>query len=252
MKHLPDGPFDRLTFEPGLEIFPAWSPNGADIIYSEGGQSLWRRAADGTGAPELLLRASPAVMARWSPDGTRVVFSSSSGAPVDPGAIDILWFRPGVDSAATRLIGTPTFIETLPAISPDGRWIAYATNESGEQPEVYVRPFPNVDAGRVRVSTAGGDMPLWSRSGSELFFVDTQRNLVAAEVDGRATTFTVRARRTLFTIDSGIIFGADGFDISTDDQRFLMARRTDLTGAPQATFVLVQNWFPELRRLSPN
>jgi hypothetical protein len=93
---------------------------------------------------------------------------------------------------------------------------------------------------------------LWSRSGSELFFLDADNNIVAAEIDARGATFTVRARRTLFTVDAGFVFGADGFDITPDDQRFLMARRTDLAGAPQATFVLVQNYFPELRRLSPN
>jgi hypothetical protein len=76
--------------------------------------------------------------------------------------------------------------------------------------------------------------------------------LVAADVDGRGTTFTVRARRTLFTLGPELLLGVDGFHVALDDQHFLMARRTDLGAAPQATFVLVQNWFPELRRLSPN
>ena len=256
VKQLPDGPFDRLTSDPGDEVLASWSPDGASILYSKGGadRGLWRRPADGTGSPELLMSTDrPYYHSQWSPDGTRVVFAypPAGVTPLsDPGSIDISWFRPGVDRDAVRLVGTPTFIETLPAISPDGLWLAYETNESGD-PEIYVRPFPDVDAGRVRISTAGGQSPAWSRSGSELFYLDEQQGIIAAEVDGRGGTFTVRARHTLFTPGPEFLVGVIAYDVSADD-RFLMARRAGTGGPQPPTFVLVQNWFSELRRLSPN
>jgi serine/threonine-protein kinase len=259
IKQLPDGPFDRLTFDRGDEVFPAWSLDGRSILYSAGtvlsagptNMDLWRRPADGTGAPELLLDIErPVVRGEWSPDGTRLVFITGTPQSADQGSIDIAYVRPG-ERAETPLVASPTFAEVDPAISPDGRWLAYVSDESGS-PEVYVRPFPDVEAGRVRVSTDGGVVPAWSHSGFELFYLDLDDNMIAAEVDGRAATFSVRGRRTLFTVGAELLWGVDGFDVSLDDRRFLMARRTDIFGAPQATFVLVQNYFPELRRLSPN
>jgi serine/threonine-protein kinase len=259
VKQLPDGPFDRFTFDGREEVFPAWSPDGTSILYSggaiynvgTGSMDLWQKRADGTGTPELVLDIErPLVLGEWSPDGSRVVFVTGTPQSTDQGSIDIATIELG-DRTETPLIASPMFVERDQTISPDGRWLAYVTDESG-QPEVYVRPFPNVEAGRVRVSTDGGDVPSWSRSGSELFYMDLERGLIAADVDGRGATFTVRARRTLFTLGPELLLGVDGFDVALDDQRFLMARRTDLGTAPQATFVLVQNWFPELRRLSPN
>jgi hypothetical protein len=212
---------------------------------------LWRRPADGTGTPELLLDVDrPLVRGEWSPDGTRIVFVTGTPQSADQGSVDVASITPD-DRSETPLVASPMFVETFPSISPDGRWLAYGSNESGRF-EVYVRPFPNVEAGRVRVSTDGGNAPAWSHSGSELFYLDLNSGVMAAQVDGRGATFSVGARRTLFTLGPEMILGDDGFDVALDDQRFLMARRTDLGQAPQATFVLVQNWFPELRRLSPN
>jgi serine/threonine-protein kinase len=261
VKQLPDGPFDRLTADLGNEVFPSWSPDGTSILYNaydnavDAESGLWRRPADGTGSPEQLAATNfPRVMSQWTPDATRVVLSYEpvpGGTLADLNAIDVQSFRPGVDSSVARLIGTPTFVETHPAVSPDGRWLAYSTDESGD-PEVYVRPFPDVDAGRVRVSTAGGRYPVWSRSGSALFFINTANQLVEAEVDTRGTTFEVRDRSTLFAVGGGFsILGGVAFDVAADG-RFLLARVQAATGASPTTFVLVQNWFPELRRLSPN
>ena len=170
------------------------------------------------------------------------------------GQSDIVGFRPGVDSAVTPLVATPDFAEQDPALSPDGRWLAYTSNETGRN-EVYVRPFPNVDSTRVRVSADGGYAPLWAHSGSELFFADRQGgSLIAAEVE-TDQEFRVLQRETLFALGAefAVIAGFDGYDIGPDDERFLMLRLSSGGDSGAGTrFILVENWFEELRQLFGN
>ena len=147
-----------------------------------------------------------------------------------------------------------------PSWLADGRWLAYTSDLTGRN-EVYVSPFPNVDSTRVRVSTDGGFSPLWAHSGSELFFVDALRgSLTAAQVE-TASGFRVLQRETLFALGEGSVGtgllatpGADLYDIAPDDQRFLMLRLAlePTSGAGETKFILVQNFFEELKRLVPN
>ncbi len=149
------------------------------------------------------------------------------------------------------LIASADFAEQDPALSPDGRWLAYTSDETGRN-EIYVRPFPSVDSTRVRVSADGGYAPLWAHSGSELFFVDAEgTSLISAEVE-TDQGFRVLQRQTLFALETGSIVGAsrDLYDITPDDQRFVMIR---LALAPASgndggtRYILVQNFFEELR-----
>jgi Tol biopolymer transport system component len=159
-------------------------------------------------------------------------------------------FRPDVDTEVTPLVATE-FGEQDPALSPDGRWLAYSSNETGQW-EVYVRPFPDVGSSRVRVSTDGGIGPLWAKAGSELFFVDADGDLVAAlfETDPE---FGVLRRETLFnTVGYEAEASRSFYDISPDDQRFLMGRFPTLGEASSLSHVLVQNFFEELRQRVPN
>ncbi len=176
-----------------------------------------------------------------------MVLRTSTG-PIPSPDDDIVGFRPGVDSAATPLVARPEFSEQSPALSPNGRWLAYTSDRTGRR-EVYVQPFPNVDSTRVTVSRAGGQSPLWAHSGSELFFVDAERGLVAAEVEADSV-FRVLQRETLFTIGSEylLVEGADFHDIRPDDERFLMLRVSALGGdtGGGSRFILVENWFTEL------
>ncbi len=214
------------------------------------GYDIWQRRADGTGSPQPVLDAERNLyQGRWSPDGEWMVFRTVTGPTSSPDD-DILGFRPGVDSLAIPLVTSPEFSEMSPALSPNGRWLAYTSDRTGQR-EVYVRPFPDVESGRVTVSRAGGRNPLWAHSGSELFFVDTEGGLVAAEVDADSV-FRVLRSETLFTVGGNYILQTGGsyYDIGPDDERFLMLRFAGLSGdtGGGGRFILVQNWFEELRQ----
>jgi len=181
--------------------------------------------------------------ARWSPDGKWLIFQTDVGAP---GAGDILAIRPGTDTAPTPLVAT-AFTETSPALSFDGRWLAYCSNESGKN-EIYVVPFPNTSGGKWAISTGGGTEPLWSHRGTELFYRDASGNLVAVEVDTDPTFSVGRAT---------VLFPAAGYTsrpftpqyaVAPDDRRFLMVRPVG-SGSPD-NIIVVENWFEELKAKS--
>ena len=261
IKQLPDGRFERLTFDDVAERYPIWASDGQFVTYvkneSGGNYDVWRRRADGTGAPELLLDDERSLyQGQWSEDGEWMVFRTLAIAS-RRGERDIVGFRPGVDSVTIPLVATAEFAEQDPALSPDGRRLAYTSDETGRA-EVYVRPFPDVDSDRVRLSTDGGSGPLWAHSGSELFFVDADRGLIVAEVE-TDSGFRIVQRETLFTIGpeyrlGGLSGGSDFYDIAPDDQRFLMGRfaGTAALSGDSRRFILVQNFFEELNRLVPN
>jgi serine/threonine-protein kinase len=244
---LPDGPFERLTSDELPESSPSWSPDGQMVTYERIGSGLWQSRADGTGSPRLLLAYDGAYQARTSPNGEWIVFRTVSGPGADP-TEDILGFRPGVDTVAVPLFASAEFSEQSPTFSPDGRWLAYTSNRSGTR-EVYVSPFPDVESARVTVSRNGGLGPQWSHSGRELFYVDGERRLVAAEVEADAE-FRVLSIRTLFPVRSAFFNSAatDFYDVAPDDQRFLMMRAAGGAGG-NTRHVLVQGFFAELERL---
>lgn len=158
------------------------------------------------------------------------------------------------DRKVTPLLQT-TFGEQNPDVSPDGRWIAYESNESGSN-EIYVRPFPAIDGGRWQVSTGGGTRPVWARSGRELFYLvgaDAVR-MMALPVQSGAT-FSAGSPQKLF---EGRYFATPDrsgrtYDVSPDGQRFLMIKNAavDVTTSLVPSFVFVLNWFDELKRLVP-
>jgi serine/threonine-protein kinase len=137
-------------------------------------------------------------------------------------------------------------------ISRDGRWIAYQSDQSGQY-EIWVRPFPDVDSGRWQISTSGGTRPLWAHSGKELFYLSTDGSLMRVTVEPR-TTWTASAPARL--LDNAPLFAAWSgrtYDISLDDQRFLMpdSMTSSDSDARPAHFIVVQNWTEELKRLVP-
>jgi WD40-like Beta Propeller Repeat len=209
---------------------------------------IWTKRADGSGpALPVVAVKSDLFNPTWSADGKWVVFQTSQG---DPGIGDIKGIRPGVDTAPVALVATK-YTESLPDISPDGHWLAYSSNESGQY-EIYVVPFPNTRAGKWMVSTRGGLEPYWSHRGNEIFYRDSGGNFMTVQVRTNPT-FSIGRATPLFSV-LGYVSDFDRcsvaeFDrcyaVSADDRRFLMIRPQAVSGFDQ--LVVADNWFEELK-----
>ena len=177
VKQLPMGPLSRLTFEGTQNHRATWSPNGESLRFLSnraGNLDLWTKRADGSGTAELVLDQGADIWgARYSSDGTWLVFREGAFQ-----AGDIYAIRPGVDSVAVPLEVTE-FGEVSISLSPNDRWLAYVSNNTGRD-EVYVRPFPpDAGSGLVQVSTDGGLDPVFAHNGRELFYRNGANELVA-------------------------------------------------------------------------
>jgi serine/threonine-protein kinase len=211
---------------------------------------LYKRAADGTGVDALVLKLpEPGVYEGvWSPDGEWIVLRAG-GTVLQAGGRDIMALHVGVDTVPRPLIASPSYDESAIALSPDGRWIAYESDETGS-PEVFVRPFPNADGGRWQVSSGGGRSPLWAKSGRELFFVNRTRDMVVVSITSGAAP-DIGTPRPLFHLrDEIYLADRENYtphDIHPDGQRFILARRVQIPGTAVQPIVVVENWFTELR-----
>jgi len=227
----------RLTFDQSAHR-PIWTPDGRRIVYSRGqfGQGdLYWIPADGSGPAELLLVAPED---QWAgdvtPDGRTLLFRSGGGGPVR--SIYTLSLQ-GPRKAQPFLANQ--FDNHSPSLSPDGHWVASVSNESGRL-EVYVRPFPG-SGGRWQVSLDGGSEPVWAANGRELFYRNGTKMMVAAIA--LHPTFTVGARRELFEGNYVNDPVYRSYDVTRDGQAFVMVR----SPKPSADFIVVLNWFDQLR-----
>jgi hypothetical protein len=210
----------------------------------KGAIDLWTKRADGSAQAVLQFHENRNLYAaRWSPDGKWLIFQTDVGSH---GSVGIFAIRPGIDTAPARLVGT-TFSEMSPALSPDGRWLAYTSNETGEN-EIYVVPFPNTGAAKWAISAGGGTEPLWSHRGSELFYRDSSGNLVGVEVNSNPT-FSLGRSATLFPAAGfASLQFTPQYGVAPDDRRFLMIR--PLAASVPDKLIVVENWFEELRAKS--
>jgi Tol biopolymer transport system component len=245
----------------GSSSYSIFSPDGKRIVFrsgAAGGQdNLYWRAADGSGDVERLTTgARNQTPGSWSPDGTTLAFVEEGDSIGTRFFQFDIWALSIGDRKTRALIHTPAN-EMTPEFSPDGRWLAYVSNESGRS-EVYVQPYPG-PGGRHLISTNGGEQPAWSPNGRELFYVQSggfnsgssARTLMSVKV-ATAPAFRAGAPEPLFeNADLRTNWGRN-YDVVPDGQRFLLplSREAPSNLAP-AQMIFVQHWFEELERLVP-
>jgi len=206
--------------------------------------AVYGRPADGSGQDRPLARLDrQAQEATWSRDGRWIVMRTDNGTT---GAGDLVGVRTSGDSTPVPIVASP-FTELHPALSPDGRWIAYASNESGIN-EVYVRPFPTASGGRWQVSNGGGFEPRWSPDGRELFYLDVGGRLIAAQVQS-TPTFAVGGLMPLFDVSKFVVDAFhQSYDVTPDGRFFVFANpRRQAAGSRGPQLVWVDHWFRDLR-----
>ena len=248
----------RLTFDPAEEDFPLWSPDGKRIAFyslREGNSGVYLKAADGTGSDELLMPSSIAQVypGSWSGDGKTLLTQESASATMDfyIGALPLGGER------KWKLLLQERHMVVQPRISSNGRWLAYTSNESGRN-EIYVHPYPDVSTGKWQVSTEGGDSPLWSQDGHELFYRNGDEVMaVPVKTD---PSFSMETPKILFKgtyVTANFNMGTlelNPWDISPDGKHFLMMKESGANasaGEGPRKINVVLNWFEELKQRVP-
>jgi eukaryotic-like serine/threonine-protein kinase len=243
IKELKRGANTRLTFGSGGSTTPVWSPDGAWVAYGgvRGKNNLYRKASNGVGQEELLIEGDSQnrVPTDWSPDGQFLIFGVGDFA--SSGQIWIL--RLGGDHKAEPLV-QGNFVAANARFSPDGRWIAYNSNESG-RPEVYVVSF-GAGTGKWQVSNTGGVLPVWRHDGKELFYWSLDNTLSSVSVESKSPAIEVSAPRPLFRLRNpmGNVGITSPYDVSEDGQRFPMIETLEQESKP---ITLVTNWTAKLK-----
>lgn len=240
-----------LTFGPGLDQSPVWTPDGRRVLFASnraGTFNVYVQNADGTGPAERITGGPSSLYpTATTSDGSRVVVNELLNNQVGIGMVPLTNpVRRTLVDGTDPLLNTP-YEEVAAQISPDGRYVAYQSNESGHF-EVYVRPFPNVTGGRWQVSTEGGSNPMWARSGTELFFLDGATAMLAVPVQMAGGKFTTGHPKTLF---DARIYTADGtraYDVSPDGQRFILIKdgTADSKLSPEGMLVVL-DWLEDLK-----
>jgi serine/threonine-protein kinase len=254
VKQLDDGPLSRLTFDERLDQRPRWSRDGRSIYFTSDRNSdpenfdLWVQPADGTGSAEIALDLEGSVLeAQLTPDGSTWALRIGGLSNVF-GVRDLVSLAVG-DSVLQPVAAEP-YDEKGFSLSPDGRWIAYESTETGRD-EIYVRPFPNAQDGKWQISTSGGTNPKFSRSGRELYFANGADELVAARIDTSSGAFEVTNREPLFTLGERGLDSSPNYtswDVGLEERVFYMVQfGGEGSEVVSNEFVLVQNWIEEVR-----
>jgi serine/threonine protein kinase len=244
----------RLTFDPDTDKgIPVWSPDGSRILFStlRGGKArpgIYQKASNGTGGEELLLPSDTpdreAWATDWSHDGRFVLFARGDMANNSQGEI---WVLPLTGERKPSLFLRAAGAAYEGQFSPDGRWVAYTSRESGRD-EVYVVPFEAANVlkgsdsdskpgGKWQISSNGGSVPRWRRDGRELFYAAPDNNIMAVEVEGRGASFEVGRGHPLFVAPVNPFEFT--YDVSPDGKRFVMSVAPEEQSLP---LTLMFNW----------
>jgi serine/threonine protein kinase len=249
----------RLTFDPNTDCgVPVWSPDGSRLLFStlrgsKGGVGIFQKASSGAGGVELLLPSDrpdrEAWATDWSRDGRFVLFSRGDMANYSE---DDIWVLPltGARKPAIFLHATAATYDAK--FSPDGRWVAYTSRESGS-PEIFVAPFNTAKflngagadsalGGKWQISSGGGTTPRWRGDGKELFYIGSGNTITAVEVEGKGVNFQVGPSRPLFVAPANPF--ASTYDVAPDGQRFVMSAASEQEELP---LVLMSNWTAKLQ-----
>ncbi|MCP5119758.1 MAG: hypothetical protein GY953_53855, partial [bacterium] len=247
----------QLTFDPAGESAPVWSPDGGHIAFASerdgGTRNIYWIRADGAGQVQRLTESKNEQRpSSFSPDGKRLAFHENSsetgwdiwtlpieGEPDSP--------QPG---KAEVFLGTSS-VELFPAFSPDGRWLAYQSTDSGTS-EVYVRPFPG-PGGKWLISNGGGEHPVWSPNGRELFYRTLDSRIMVATYTAKDDVFVADKQRLWSEKQFSTTRPTWNFDLAPDGKRFAVLMATDEAGEQAAPthVTFLHNFFDELRRRVP-
>jgi len=235
----------RITSGPGFKQGAAWQPDGEAVFFSIGladGSHIYRVNSDGTGATQEVLRSDDQVSQPWSAchDARHLAYVHSVTGDSPPS----IWILPLAGDRKRFQLLQSQGPNADPAFSPDCKWIAYRSNESGQM-EVFVTRFPDASR-KYLVSTEGGRNPHWRGDGKELFYYSPQReDLMAVSVEEKGSELTLSAPHALFSFPAGPTIG-NLYDVTSDGQRFLFFEPNTLLGDVPLT--LVTNWDVELKK----
>ncbi len=249
--------FARFTFDPGDDRAPSWSPDGSRIIFMSSRvlpdekftpAALFTRDASGLGEANLLANSIDRFQVApsdWSSDGRLVLLDSSK-----PGMGSNILSYSHEDSIIEEVLATK-HDEYAARFSPDGRWLVYQSEESG-QTEIYLQAFP-ISGSKWQVSSDGGSMPTWRADGKEIFYIDTDNRLMAVPISTE-NTLRLETPVPLFQATMRDVTGSGlNYDVTPDGQRFLVMEPGSNPDAEEATLTLVRNWPTFLaRRLAQN
>jgi Tol biopolymer transport system component len=237
----------RLTTDPDSDTYPSWSPNGDRVTFvatRNGATSIYQKPSNGVSPEEpLVSSAELKYNPHWSPDGQYIIYSQ-----LNPKTnVDLYLLSLSGDRKSTSLLQT-NFIEAQARFSPNGRWIAYISNETG-QFEVYVESFPATGA-KLPISIGGGSQPQWRADGRELYYYAADRKLVAVEVNGDGPTLKVGEVRPLFEIRVNAVdqsFPGNGYyTVTHDGKRFLVSSLPDNPDRQQINVIV--NWMADFKK----
>ncbi len=222
----------QITFDEFNASDPIWSPDGQFIIYSKSKgrvENLNMKSSTGAGSEQILHQSTHQMIpTSWSPDGKYLTYFNR-------GEYD-LWVLPiEFGEEPIPFLQSPAILGS-PVLSPDGKWIAYDSNESGRS-EIYVRPFPG-PGGKWQISTAGGTRPRWRNDGNEIFYFDYEGTIKSAEVSMKESSIEIESVRPLFTTKANIRFGT--YDITSDGKLFVV--NSVIKSYEDELITLIVNW----------